>query len=131
MVPSLPCCPVNRHCLWRKPWYIEKNLLVTTGYLVHTSGYLVVTSVNLTTTTGYFWLLLVTSRWQEHQHLSFKFVIETIDHYCMLEKSFIWLTKVWFHRMFRSEQGEILLKFNILHLHYLTHYWARIECQPF
>ena len=59
--------------------------------------------------------------------LSFKFVVETIRHYyCMLEKSFIWLTRVWFHRMFRSKQGEMLLKFGILHLRYVTHYWARI-----
>ena len=29
------------------------------------------------------------------------------------------------------EQGGILLKFNILRLHYITHYCARIECQPF
>ena len=27
-------------------------------------------------------------------------------------------------------QGEMLLKFDILHFHYVTH-WARIECQPF
>ena len=30
-----------------------------------------------------------------------------------------------------QEQGGILLKFNILRLHYVTHYCARIECQPF
>ena len=37
-------------------------------------------------------------------YLSFKFVVETIRHhyYCMLVKSFIWLTRVWFHRMFWS-----------------------------
>ena len=65
--------------------------------------------------------------------LSFKFVVEIIIHhyYCMLEKSFIWLTRAWFHHMFRSKQGKMLLKFNILHLHYVTHYWARIEYQPF
>ena len=35
--------------------------------------------------------------------VSFKFVVETIRHYyCMLVKSFIWLTRVWFHPMFRS-----------------------------
>ena len=28
-------------------------------------------------------------------------------------------------------QGEMLLKFDILHFHYVTHYWARIECHPF
>ena len=37
-------------------------------------------------------------------YLSFKFLVETIRHhyYCMLVKSFIWLTRVWFHHMFRS-----------------------------
>ena len=30
-----------------------------------------------------------------------------------------------------QEQGEILLKFNILNLHYIKQYCARIECQPF
>ena len=30
-----------------------------------------------------------------------------------------------------QEQGGILLKFNVLRLHYVTHYYARIECQPF
>ena len=30
-----------------------------------------------------------------------------------------------------QKQGEILLKFNILRLHYVTHYRARIECQLF
>ena len=46
--------------------------------------------------------------------LSFIFVVETIryHYYCMLE------------------QGGMLLKFIILHLHYVTHYGARIECQP-
>ena len=29
-----------------------------------------------------------------------------------------------------QEQGGILLKFNILHLHYITHYCG-IECKPF
>ena len=35
---------------------------------------------------------------------SFKFLVETIRHhyYCMLEKSFIWWRRVWFHRMFKS-----------------------------
>ena len=30
-----------------------------------------------------------------------------------------------------QEQGEMPLKSNILHFHYVTHYWARIECQSF
>ena len=30
-----------------------------------------------------------------------------------------------------QEQGGILLKLNIRRIHYLTHYCARIECQPF
>ena len=29
---------------------------------------------------------------------------------------------------YAQEQGEILLKFNILRVHYVTHYCARIEC---
>ena len=29
-----------------------------------------------------------------------------------------------------QEQGEMVLKFNILRLHYVTHYGARIERQP-
>ena len=54
-------------------------------------------------------------------YLSFKFVVETVRHYyCMLVKSYIWLTSVWFHLMF---------KFNILRLHYVTHKCARIEWQ--
>ena len=30
-----------------------------------------------------------------------------------------------------QQQSGILLKFSILRLHYVTHYCARIECQPF
>ena len=29
-----------------------------------------------------------------------------------------------------QEQGEMLLKFDIVHHHYVTHYRARIEWQP-
>ena len=49
---------------------------------------------------------LLTLNWSEHfiQLVAFKFVVETIIHhyYCILVTSFIWETRVWVHRMFRS-----------------------------
>ena len=33
--------------------------------------------------------------------------------------------------LYVQEQGGILLKFNILRLHYVRHHCARIKCQPF
>ena len=41
---------------------------------------------------------------QEHQHTCLSNCSRNNRHHysCMLVKSFIWLTRVWFHRMFRS-----------------------------
>ena len=33
--------------------------------------------------------------------------------------------------LYAQEQAEIILKFNILHLPYVTYDWARIESQSF
>ena len=45
--------------------------------------------------------------------LSFKLVVETRNHYHgMLQKSFIWLTRVWFHHMFRSKVKCLMMMMN-------------------
>ena len=65
-------------------------------------------------------------------YLSFKFVLETIRYYYLLYAcEVIYLFNKSLISMYVQEQGGILLKFNILRLHYVRHHCARIKCQPF
>ena len=49
----------------------------------------------------------------------------------MYAYKFIYLINKEVISLYVEEQGGILLKFNILSLHFVAHYCARIEWQPF